>query len=269
MANAATSTECANLLNRAGGYFYGRGNYGDARPLFERAVAIRQKVLGPRHPDTATSRNNLSLLGKAQDTSAILGLAGLLPEHMKRGHAEHALALAEKNLGPEHVQTGACLSHLATLLRDQGDLAGARPLFERALAICEKALGPEHPDTSAHLSNLARVLRDTGRATEAEPLFGKAIATSERVLGRDHPDTQRYASHYARLLVETGRAAEALTVAQLALATHEAAFGLNHPWTKDSARITADALDALGRTGEAKVLRERYGVTSSDEPKSS
>jgi hypothetical protein len=37
--------------------------------------------------------------------------------------------------------------------------------------------------------------------------------------------------------------------------------------TKESARVTADALDALGRTEEAKALRERYGVTSSDDPK--
>jgi len=33
--------------------------------------------------------------------------------------------------------------------------------------------------------------------------------------------------------------------------------------------FTADALDALGRTEEAKVLRERYGLSSSDDPKPS
>ena len=116
------------------------------------------------------------------------------------------------------------------------------------------------------MTNLAVVLRDTGHANEAEPLFHKAIAIGEKSLGRDHSLTQRYASHYARLLVETGRASEGLTFAQSALAIHEAASGLNHPWTKDSARVTADALDALGRTEEANALRERYGVTSSDEP---
>ena len=31
----------------------------------------------------------------------------------------------------------------ALLLRDQGDLVGARPLFERALGIREKAFGPD------------------------------------------------------------------------------------------------------------------------------
>jgi hypothetical protein len=50
-------------------------------------------------------------------------------------------------LGPEHPGTATCLNNLAGLLLTQGDLAGARPLFERALAIYEKVFGPEHPDT--------------------------------------------------------------------------------------------------------------------------
>jgi len=44
------------------------------------------------------------------------------------------------------------------LLQAQGDLAGARPLFERTLAIREKALGPEHPNTATSLNNLAYLL---------------------------------------------------------------------------------------------------------------
>jgi hypothetical protein len=31
-----------------------------ARPLYERALAIREKVPGPEHPDTAASLNNLA-----------------------------------------------------------------------------------------------------------------------------------------------------------------------------------------------------------------
>jgi Tfp pilus assembly protein PilF len=49
------------------------------------------------------------------------------------------LAICEKALGPEHAHTAASLNNLGHLLKEQGDLAGARPLFERALAIYEKA----------------------------------------------------------------------------------------------------------------------------------
>ena len=38
-----------------------------ARPLFERALAIQEKVLGPEHPETAISRKNLALLFYGQD----------------------------------------------------------------------------------------------------------------------------------------------------------------------------------------------------------
>src|SRR4029450_2340250 len=37
-----------------------------ARPYYERALAICEQVLGPEHPDTATSLNNLGLLFHAQ-----------------------------------------------------------------------------------------------------------------------------------------------------------------------------------------------------------
>jgi len=73
----------------------------------------------------------------------------------------------------------------------------------------------------------------------------------------------------SRLLLQTGRAAEALTFAQSALSIHNAASSRNHPWTKDSARVLTDALDALARTEEAKALRERYGITETEEPAAS
>jgi Tfp pilus assembly protein PilF len=50
-----------------------------------------------------------------------------------------ALEAVEASLGPDHPDTAASLNNLALLLRDQGDLVGARPLYERALAINEKA----------------------------------------------------------------------------------------------------------------------------------
>jgi hypothetical protein len=46
--------------------FHGRAAYTAARPLFERALAIREKASGPEHPYTALSLNNLALLLKDQ-----------------------------------------------------------------------------------------------------------------------------------------------------------------------------------------------------------
>ena len=152
MATAAASEECASLLDRTANYFHARAIYTPARLLCERALAIREKVLGPEHPDTAMSLNNLAVLLKDQGD-----LAGARPLY------ERALAITEKVLGPEHPDTAMSLNNLAVLLKDQGDLAGARPLYERALAIREKVLGPEHPDTATSLDNLAALLQAPGR----------------------------------------------------------------------------------------------------------
>ena len=38
------------------------GDYAKAERLYQEALEIRQKVLGPEHPDTATSLNNLAEL---------------------------------------------------------------------------------------------------------------------------------------------------------------------------------------------------------------
>jgi tetratricopeptide (TPR) repeat protein len=122
-------------------------------------------VLGPEHPNTAQSLNNVAYLLHAQGD-----VAGARP--LK----ERALAIYEKALGPEHPDTATSLNDLAGVLQAQGDYAGARPLYERALAIREKVLGPEHPNMATSMSNLARLLTDTGHVNEAEPLFLKAIA---------------------------------------------------------------------------------------------
>ena len=128
------------------------------------------------------------------------------------------------------------LNKLARLLQDQGDLAGARPLFERALAINEKALGPEHPDTAANLNNLARLLRAQGDLAGARPLFERALAISEKVLGPEHPETAISLNNLALLLRPQGDHAGARPLFDRALAIRERALGPDHPDTAGGAR---------------------------------
>ncbi len=52
----------AYALNGAGLYLHHQAAYAEAGPLYERALAIREKALGPGHPDVATSLNNLAEL---------------------------------------------------------------------------------------------------------------------------------------------------------------------------------------------------------------
>jgi hypothetical protein len=54
--------EAARLLDRAGRYLCARVQYVQAEPLYKRALSIRERALGPEHPDVAHSLHSLAWL---------------------------------------------------------------------------------------------------------------------------------------------------------------------------------------------------------------
>ena len=86
--------------------------------------------------------------------------------------ARRALALAEREFGPNLPTTRTLLNNLAALYEAQGHYAEAEPLYRLSLAINEKALRPDHPKVAAELGNLANLYRAQGRYAEAGILGG-------------------------------------------------------------------------------------------------
>jgi tetratricopeptide (TPR) repeat protein len=235
------------LMDRLAAYRHGAlAAYTQARPLFERALAIREKTLGPEHPDTAQNLDNLARVLHHQGD-----LAGARPLY------ERALAIRERALGPDRRHTAWSLHNVAGLLLAQGDLAGARPLFERALAICEKVLGPDHPNTATCLSGLAFLLKAQGDLAAARPLFERALAIDEKALGSDHPDTAVRLSGLALVLQAQGDLAGARPLFERALAIDEKALGSDHPGTAIRLNNLASLFQAQGDLTAARPLFER------------
>ena len=244
--HASAFTGWPAILDRAGVYMQGRAAYSQASQLFRDALAIREKVLGPEHPDTAESLNYLALLLNAQGD-----FAGARPL------VERGLAIHEKAFGPEHPETANNLNNLALLLQAQGDLAGARPLFERALAIREKTLGPEHPVTAMSLHALAALLRHQGDYVRARPLFERGLTINEKLRGSEHPNTAATLNSLAVLLCAQGDLAEARPLFERALAIQEKVLGPEHPDTAASLDNLAFVLKGLGDLAGARPLVER------------
>jgi hypothetical protein len=88
------STEVARLLNSAASYADDRANYEEAEPLYQRSLAIKEKALGPDHPEVGTTVMNLALLRQAQ------GCADDAVPLFHRG-----VSIFERALGPEHPTT--------------------------------------------------------------------------------------------------------------------------------------------------------------------
>ena len=64
-ASDQAAIEEAKRLNTLEKKLYGEGKFQEAFPLMERILALREKALGPHHPDVAESLNNLAILYKA------------------------------------------------------------------------------------------------------------------------------------------------------------------------------------------------------------
>jgi tetratricopeptide (TPR) repeat protein len=54
-------------LNNLAGLYATQGRYAQAEPLYKRSLAIKEKALGPHHPDVALSLNNLAGLYRKTD----------------------------------------------------------------------------------------------------------------------------------------------------------------------------------------------------------
>jgi tetratricopeptide (TPR) repeat protein len=145
------------------------GEYAKAEPLFERALAINEKALGPEHPMVAAVLN---------------GLANVYFFSGDYGKAEplyrRALAIGERVFGAENVDVAASLHNLGHLSLIRGDYAGAESLYQRALAIREKALDPEHPSIADSLSDRAILHQRKGDLSQAITFRSRASVISER-----------------------------------------------------------------------------------------
>jgi CHAT domain-containing protein/Tfp pilus assembly protein PilF len=268
-------------------YFYG-ANHSRCESLWNKALAMREKVLGPDHPKVAACLNDLAALYSTQGRYAeaeplwkrakAIGEKALGPDHLqvsrslnglailhsKRGkyaQAEslytRALAIREKTREPDHLLVSSTLNNLANCYRDQAKYARAEPLFRRALAIREKTLGPDHPRVAQSSNNLANLYLDQGKHTEARPLYKRALAINEKVLGPDHPAVASGLNNLASLYREQAKYAEAEPLFKRALTIREKALGPGHPLVAQTLNNLACLYRNQGRYGEAEVLHKR------------
>ena len=206
----------------------------------EAVAADSARLLGPDHPDTLASWNNLAIACQE---------AGRKAEAV-RLH-ERALAGRVRALGPEHPDTLASRNNLAIACQEVGRKAEAVRLHERALAGRERVLGPDHPDTLASRNNLATAYQQMGWATEAISSFRRALAGREQVLGPDHPDTLASRNGLAAACQEVGWAGEAIALFEQTLAGRVRVLGPAHPDTLASRNNLGHAYQEAGRVPEA------------------
>ncbi|MBY6300971.1 tetratricopeptide repeat protein [Streptomyces clavuligerus] len=234
------------LLFRAGRSLLNAGLHAPATTHWQHLHTTSERVLGPNHRDTLTTRANLAA------------------SHWQAGRTEEAIELEEqvltardRVLGPNHRDTLTTRTNLAASYQQAGRTEEAIELLEQVLTARERVLGPNHRDTLTTRTNLAASYQQAGRTEEAIELLEQVLTASERVLGPNHPDTLTTRTNLAASYQQAGRTEEAIELLEQVLTASERVLGPNHPDTLTARGNLAASYQQAGRTEEAIELEEQ------------
>ena len=208
-------------------------------------VDMLTDALGPDHPDTLTTRNNLAT-------------AYLDAGHVSTAIAMHQDLLADRTriLGPDHPDTLTARSYLANAHRQAGHVSTAIDIYEAVLADRTRILGPDHPNTLATRSNLAGAHQDAGDLLTAIDMYETLLDDCISVLGPDHPHTLATRSYLARAHRQAGHLSTAIDMYQAFLADCTRILGPDHPNTLAARINLADAHRQAGHLSKAIDMHE-------------
>ena len=168
--------------------------YTETENLFRKALALQERTLGPNHPSTANTLNNL---GTYLDRRG----RGEEAEPLQR----RALDILDKNLGPLHPDTAAMLTTLAVMLDRQGKLTESEALYRKAVTVARQAGNPRI--LLLNSSRLGFALAKHGRYREALPFYKEAADTLDylyvRTRGLSEETRAAFLGQYGNIYLET------------------------------------------------------------------
>ena len=218
--------QARTLIAKAAG-MVGGGHGSEVVDQLQKAVALREKLLGPEDPSVAFPLSQLAriYLDKAEYPSA--------EEFYVR-----ALKIQDK-ADPGAVEAFVILNNLAEVYQDTDRFDQAERAFLRAMKIAEKLYGPGRPAVINVMVNLANLYDEKGDRVRAQALYEQAIVDCEKALGPDYPGLAVIISNLAGVYSERGDYANAVHLSQRALAI------IDKPGRPEDSRLGL-ALVALG-----------------------
>jgi tetratricopeptide (TPR) repeat protein len=244
------------------------------RPLFEQALADREKELGPNHRKVAKSASDLGLflantgdaagaetplrralaidrgIGAAEISEDAENLGRLLAD---AGRGNEAIALfQEAASGPDPKIAARSLANLALL-----DPARAEQYYRGAIDAQQRSDGRDSKSGAILLNNLATVMQQKKDYKSAESLLRKALAIQKKILGPDSPAAASTMSNLGSLLETMGAHAEAEQMERGAVRIFEQKLGPSSAELATSCTNLADILWTKGDRASAGSLYKR------------
>lgn len=249
----AMQLDYARQLLETGQQFADLARRAEARKLFDLALKVRERELGPQAVELAEVLDQLNRVYREDG------------EFEKAEEAiERAIGLVEARFGPEDPRTAALLIERADLygvVRSARDrLEQAELIYEQAIAVLERH---DHPALVEALTGRGRNLNYLDRPKDAEPHLRRALALYEAEHGPDDEKLPHFLDYLATSLRFQDRYDEAEALQRRALAIVDATRHPQHPERGWFLSNLASTLGSSGRTDEAietrRAVVELYG----------
>ncbi|GHO58037.1 helix-turn-helix domain-containing protein [Ktedonobacter robiniae] len=277
--------EAADVLLRAGSYFFEHQMFSQAEIQYQRALTLRESYWGAEHFLTGYNLEYMAVLQRnngnyaqaevlferalairehqlgpdpLEDAASLCRLAEFCLAQQKyplgETLARQALVIYERQWGADHLDTTNARHTLASLIERQGHYDKTEAMHRQNLAIRERELGPEHPLTTRVLNNLGILYSHQGRDEEAELCYKRVLASRQKQLGPSHFQTATAIFNLSCVYIDQGRYQEAEPFARQALALYEQHLGRQHMQTADCLSALATVLLHQGSLEQAEAL---------------
>lgn len=192
-------------LNTHGKILNERGRTNEARPIYERAVAVQTEAWGDTHRAVATALNNLgTVLAMSGD------LEGSLP------HFHRALTIRRALLPHAHRSIATATANVGETLSRLGRHAEALPYLRESAEVFSAVEGPESDEHGSLRIQMANALRELSRFEEARTSLNIALKIF-RAYPLERHDRFAAETARARLLEAEGEPGRAIAFFESAL----------------------------------------------------
>ena len=237
------------------------GRTEEALKLYERSLALQQKLYGERHPDTVSAMGAMA---------GMLRSAGRVEESLRI--AKRALVLTDELYGSADPRTAEAIEDLAACYAAAEKPDRAVKLLEQALEILRQSLSDRHPRTVGVKNHLAMSHVAAGEYREAMDLFEETVRDYVSLFGEEHRAVADALQNCALCCADLGDNERALTYYRRLLRLKEKLYGETDPSTLLTLQDVGTQTLLCGREDKGfALLREAadkaasaYGETSEE-----
>lgn len=239
-------TESQNYLvdlHNYAGALIDMGDLEGAAKVEQQVLAMRRRIWGPDHPDTAYSLNNLGWI------------------RLEQGRWQEAEPLLKENLrvvgkisGEASIQYSGAMANWGRVLQMKGDYGAASAMYERAiysLSVAGKGEGSVAVKITGYQSLLAL---DRGQNEEALRLAKRALKLQQAISGDTGPQIATCLLNLGTVQLITGSPADAENSFRQSLAIRQNILPATHPSVLLAQARLTEALLAGNKAPEAAQL---------------